>query len=529
MGQPTVFQGALILTAAGIIVKIMGAGSRIILSRLLGGEGIGLYQMAYPIYLLALGLSTAGIPAAISILVAEQEAYGRHAGALRVFYTARLLMGVLGFVCSAGLYCGAGWLIDAGLIRDSRAYVVLVAMAPAIFFVTLLASYRGYFQGCQQMQPTAVSQVVEQLVRTLVMVGLAYYGLSYGLAYAAAGASFGAAPGAAAGLLVLLWYWQRHRRTQREAEGDVRFSSWQVLTRIVKLALPVSAAVLMLPLTASIDLFIVPLRLEAGGWTVAEATEQFGYLNGMAHSLINVPTILTGALAASLIPATSQACALAQPAVICQQAAAAIKWANAITIPGCAGLYVLAAPISSMLYGTTAAAEPLQILSFGMIFLGLHQVTTGLLQGLGRTVVPLLTMTMAAVCKVILSWLIIPAVGIAGAAWATNIDFIVGALLNLYVVHRYTRYLPSGTDIGKTIIATFLMSSVVLYVYDRVLEALHSNAGAVLAAVLLGAVSYGVFLLLTGLVSPMAAVRWPLLGRPLRKLLSYMGFTEFKG
>ena len=126
------------------------------MSRVLGGEGIGLYQMAFPIYFFALSISTAGVPVAISIITAERVALKDILGAKRVFRISMLLMVVTGIIFSLLTYFGAQWLIDFNFIRDPRAYYSVVALAPAIFFVTLLASSRGYLQGWQRMSEQIV-------------------------------------------------------------------------------------------------------------------------------------------------------------------------------------------------------------------------------------------------------------------------------------------------------------------------------------------------------------------------------------
>ncbi|HEY3425203.1 MAG TPA: polysaccharide biosynthesis protein, partial [Negativicutes bacterium] len=312
MSKDTFLKGALILTAAGILVKLIGSVNRILLSRLLGGEGIGLYQMAYPIYLLALSISSAGIPVAISIIVAEKIAKSDYRGANRVFKISLGVLAITGLLFTFILYFGAGWLIEHHFVRDARAYYAIAALAPAIFFVTILSSYRGYFQGLQMMTPTAISQIFEQLVRVVTMIWLAYLLLPRGLEYAAAGASFGAGPGAAAGLIVLICYYWRQRaasqyKMDNQSDAIRQESSVSIISRIIKLALPVSLANIMLPVVSNIDLLIVPARLEVAGFTVEQATELFGYLTGMAIALINLPTILTASLAASLVPAVSEA------------------------------------------------------------------------------------------------------------------------------------------------------------------------------------------------------------------------------
>ena len=153
-------KGTLILTVASFVVKVIGSLNWIFVSRILGGEGIGLYQMAFPIYFFAMSISQAGVPVAISIITAERVALKDVFGARRVFRISMTLMVFTGLLFSLLTYFGAGWLIEWQFIRDPRAYMAVVALSPTIFFVTLLASSRGYLQGWQRMTPTAVSQIV---------------------------------------------------------------------------------------------------------------------------------------------------------------------------------------------------------------------------------------------------------------------------------------------------------------------------------------------------------------------------------
>jgi len=532
VNKDTFLKGALILTVAGVIVKIIGSVNRILLSRLLGGEGIGLYQMAYPIYLLALSVSSAGIPVAISIIVAEKVALSDFRGANRVFRISLGLLTITGIIFTFLLYFGAGWLIEHHFVRDARAYYAIVALAPAILFVTVLSSYRGYFQGLQMMTPTAISQIFEQLFRVVTMIFLAYYLLPLGLEYAAAGASFGAAPGSLVGLLVLIYYYYQQRddlRSNVAMQPDVQQEpSLKIISRIVKLALPVSLANIMLPVVASIDLFIVPARLEIAGYTVTQATELFGYLTGMAVALINLPTILTASLAASLVPAVSEAFTLKNHERIYQRTTMAMRIANLITIPSFVGMYLLATPISQMLYGTPNAGVPIAILSVGIVLLGVHQVSTGVLQGLGHTAIPLINMLVAAVVKIFMSWTLtaMPSLGIKGAAWATNADFGVAALLNIYFVYRYVGFSIDIRDTLKTVAATIVMGGAVLLIYDSIMLRIFHNTIATLVSISIGGIVYGASLLLLGGIRQRDVEKIPKIGIRLSDALSKLGLLH---
>ena len=342
-------RGALILTAAGLMVKIIGAFNRILLSRLLGGEGIGLYQMAYPVYLLMVSVSSAGIPIAISIIVAEKIARNDYAGAGRIFRVSLGLMVGTGIFFAAVLYGMAGFLIENNVIRDERSYQALIALTPAVFFATILASFRGYFQGHQMMTAPAVSQILEQFVRVITMVVLAYYLLPYGLEYAAAGAAFGAVPGALTGLIVLSFFYAKyHRRWQQLSltnAAAAQESIKEIAVRLVKLALPVSCANIMLPVVTGIDMLIIPGRLEAAGHTVEQATTLFGYFAGMGLPLVMLATIPTASLAASIVPAVSEAHALQNSEAIRQKSLTAIRLCLLLTFTtvirnqGCSLLY----------------------------------------------------------------------------------------------------------------------------------------------------------------------------------------------
>ena len=532
MSRDTFLKGALILTAAGIIVKIIGSVNRILLSRLLGGEGIGLYQMAYPIYLLALSISSAGIPIAISIIVAEKLALRDFRGANRVFRISLALLGITGAIFTVLLYFGADWLIEHHFVRDPRAYYAIAALAPAIFFVTVLSSFRGYFQGMQMMTPTAVSQIAEQLFRVATMILFAYLLLPKGLEYAAAGASFGAGPGAVAGLAVLLYFYWRHRpqmqRNMLQQSSGSKESGWSIVRRMVKLALPVSLANIMIPVVSSIDLFIVPARLEAAGYTVEQATELFGYLTGMAVPLVNMATILTSSLSASLVPAISEAYTLGDQGRIYRRTSTAMRIANLITIPSFVGMCLLATPISQMLYGTPNAGTSIAIMAMGIFLLGVHQVTTGVLQGLGHTAIPVVNMVISAVVKTVLSWVLtaMPAFGIMGAAWATNADFGVAAMLNVYFVYRYVGFGIGLKDTLKIIIATAIMGGAVLLVYDfTMLKTLH-NTLATLASVASGGIVYGIVLLLVGGISISELERMPRIGGIFAKFFRMLGIKR---
>jgi len=525
-------RGTLILTVAGVVVKVIGSLNWIFVSRILGGEGIGLYQMAFPIYFFALSVSTAGVPVAISIITAERVALRDIFGAKRIFKISMSLMLVTGLVFTALTYFGAQWLIDWHFIRDPRAYWSVVALAPAIFFVTLLASSRGYLQGWQRMTPTAVSQIAEQIFRVVTMILFASLFLPWGIDFAAAGASLGAFAGAVAGLLVLVYFhWKLESDIRSEYGSDIRplpgaerSSTWTIIKRIFALSLPVSAASIMLPVVSNLDLAIVPQRLEAAGYSINEATELFGYLTGMAVPLVNLSTILTASLAVSLVPAISKARALKDDKLVFAQTASGVRISNFVCFPAFVIVLVLATPISSLIYNAPGAGPAVLVSSFSIVLLGLHQVSTAVLQGLGHPSIPMINMIVAAGVKVVLNWVLTaqPAFGIMGAAWATAADMGVAAIVNMYFIHRYIGYRIELGQLVKTMLAAAAMAAAVYFFYGCTMEQFGSNVLSTFGAVPVGCIVYIIVLLMIGGMLEEDIARIPMIGscsiRALRRI-----------
>ena len=507
--------GTLILTLSGFVVKAIGSINWIILSRILGGEGIGIYQMAFPIYLLALDVSSAGLPIAISIITAEKAAKEDYAGAQRIFRVSLTMLCFTALFLSFVVFFGARFLIDEQIIRESRAYYSLIALAPAIFFTTIIAGYRGYLQGWQQMTPTAMSQIVEQLVRVVVMLGFAALLLPYGLDYAAGGASLGAGAGGLAAWLVLIYFYYKLKRSLPK-DGPVfpQEGIRHILKRLIVLAIPISLSSIMLPVVSNLDLLIVPRRLEVAGYSTAQATELFGYLTGMSVPLINLATILTAAMAMSLVPAISHSFTLKETDEIYSRTAGAMRISFLVTIPFSVMLYVMAEPVVTFIYNAPAATDATRAVAIAICFLGLHQITTAILQGLKRPKIPVLNMGVACIAKVLCNWFLvaIPSFAITGAAYATVADIGVAAALNLFFIYRHTGYIIDLKVVAKNIVSAAVMGVIMYFLY----QFLHAHTGlfiSLFGTCIAGSAIYIGLMILCGGVTKEDAVKMPFIGR----------------
>lgn len=514
MTRHSVIKGALILSITGFGVRFVGLGLRVVLNSFIGDEGLGLYGAAYPIYSTLLALSTAGIPVAISKLVSQHMTVKDYQGAYRVFLLSLSLVTMSGLIISIIMFMSAPYLAQH-IVKDPRAFYPIAAIAPAVFFAAVMSCFRGFFQGQQQMMPTAVSQIFEQLFRVGAALFLVVLLLPLGLEFAAAGATFGAAAGAVAGLLVLLLLFFRGRSSfmagmarQQRAKHP---KNGETLRSILYLSIPITLSHLVIPLQSLIDLFTVHFRLEEIGFDESRRLALYGQLTNIAAPIIHIPQILTVALAVSLLPAISEASALNNRGMIRFRASLALRLSFLLGLPSAVGIFILAEPLTMLLFQNQEAGRPLAYMSLAVLFIALYQTSSAILQGLGKTHIPLVNLTVGAVTKILCNWFLvaIPALNINGAAVGSVAGFFVSSTLNLYHIRSLTGLrLDYMRTYIKPVISGIFMGAVVYLSYTYSLAGLTepagllsfslSNAVATLGSVALGIASYGLALFVLG-------------------------------
>ncbi len=532
VSSTTFVKGAAILALTGLAARGIGAIFRIVLAAILGDEGIGLFMYAYPIYSTLLVVSTAGIPVALSKIMAEKIALHDYREALRVFKVAFLILTLSGLTITVLLVAGAelfaGW-----IVRDAQAVYPLLAISPAIFFVTIMAALRGFFQGQQNMTPTAASQMLEQLVRVAFSIALVLLLMPVGLEYAAAGASSGAAAGGLAGfILLVIWYRGRRRSLYSlalEQETHHPASAGSIIRRLFSLAIPVTVGGLVIPLVSLIDLAVVPRQLQAAGFDLETGRALYGQLTGMAGPVVYFPNVVALALSISLVPAISEAYTLGNDLLIRHRSATAVKLTVLFSVPAAIGLFLLAEPVTILLFDNAEAGYSLAYMSWSVIPLCLYVSTTGILQGLGKPILPALNMFYGGVVKTILAWFLtaVPALNVGGAALATVIGLAVAAALNLRHVAGYTGWRGNLRHlILVPVMAVSAMSVFVIMFYNLIdrfagpyLSPGMLNAMATITAIVIGIIAYSIFLLLSGSLSREELQMMPLVGKPLSDLI----------
>jgi stage V sporulation protein B len=504
MQKHSLLKGTLILGIAGVIVKVIGAVYRIPLANIITSEGMGYYGSAYPIYGFLIAISTTGLPTAISKLVSEKTALGLPGEAHRVFRISFATLFLVGLVSSTALFAGSRYLVSA--MQNPKAYYSMIAVAPALFFVPLMSAFRGYFQGMQNMVPTALSQIFEQIGRVAIGFVLAIVLMPRGLEYAAAGASFGASSGAIAGLITIyiVYLFHKKRILTDAPRGSLkaRESTNRILYRLFAIAIPITLGTSVMPLMNLIDSGIVVRRLHSAGFSLEQAVSLYGQLSQMAATLVNFPQVVTVALAASLVPAISESVARGDIEGMRRKSVVGMRTSILVGLPASAGLFVLSRPIMLMLYPREPEAwMVLQALALGFVFLAVIQTATGILQGIGKTVIPVRNLLIGSVFKLVISYVLtgIAAINVRGAAVGTAAGYLVAAILDYAAVKREIGFRMGVVDsFIKPAAATIVMSAAAAAVYRGAVNALGSSTLATLAAVTVGAAIYSAVLILIG-------------------------------
>lgn len=545
-------QGAFILSAAAIGSKLIGTLQKIPLQNMGGDAVFGIYNTVYPLYMMIITIAAAGFPAALSKYVAEYEAAGRWEDSRRMLRVSTVALVLFGLVLGIAMYLGAP--ILGTWIGDDHVVPALRSGALALVFVPWMALLRGYFQGLHNMVPTAVSQIVEQCIRVTVMIVLLLYmiGAGAGVDKIAAGALFGSAAGGAAGLLVMAYYWRKEassRRSMRftattggQSAGEDLYGRAQslptdregygrILRRMVVYALPICLSALAVPLIGLVDTFTVPRLLKGAGLSGHSVMTQFGVYN-RGLPLVQLVTMMATSLSVLFIPALAEAKFKGQKELVVQQCRLALRWFWLLGLAASVGLAALASPINIMLYQDAEGSGVMRWIAFTAVGGTVSIISAALLQGIGIVRAPAVHLLAGAALKLGLNLLLVPHMGITGAAIAGVAAHLIAAMLNVALLVRSTDFrlevvnllVKPAFIIAALAIAAWGASSAVgeLLAMVGIAPGRFSAAAESLTGVLAGGVVFIASAAFTKLLTEEELHMLPKVGRPLVTMLKAM-------
>lgn len=513
-----VVQGS-ILAVAGIIVRLIGILYRVPMTNIIGDEGMGYYSTAFNVYNIMLILSSYSLPVAVSRMISAKLARREYRNAYRVLTVALIYATVAG-----GLGCAITWaggnFFAASLFDTPLAVYALKTLAPTIWIMAYLGVLRGFFQGHGTMIPTAVSQILEQVINAIISVtaasvlfrmGTASGTAGMNAALGAAGGTIGTGAGALTafvfvlGLLILYRpVMGRRLRRDRKKRPDSYGETGQLLLFTV---VPVIVSSAIYNINAVIDNGIM-----AHGMDFVGQGERFlklwGIYNNKYMLLVHVPLAMANSLSSSLIPSLSAASARKDEADMLAKTGLVIRFAMLIAIPAAVGLTVLAEPAMNLLFHGASNTEAIRMMTMGaaaVIFLSLSTVSNAILQGLGHMNEPVRNAFISLVLHilVLLALLLGFRMGIYAMIFA-NIFFAVSmCVLNQLSIRRY---LPYDQEIRKTFLlplaASGLMGAGAWLVYHGLYALLPLNALCFAAAVAAAVALYGILLIALRALTP---------------------------
>ncbi|MFD0588266.1 stage V sporulation protein B [Paenibacillus sp. GCM10027627] len=465
MTKQTFIKGAMILLAAGIVNRLLGFVPRIALPRIIGAEGVGLYQLAYPFLIVLLTLITGGIPLAIAKWIAEADSQGDARRIRQIFNAAMAFVIVLASVLTIAMLLFAPFIIRH-ILPDERVYRAFLMMSPILLIVGISSVFRGYFQGKQNMIPSAVSQTVETVIRIVASLVLAYLFLPQGLEWAAAGAMLGVVAGEVGGLLVMLWKYARDKARleglQSSPDGnEPGEASTPVLRRLLGLSIPVTGSKLVGSISYLLESIFTARSLASAGIVTGIATAQYGALQGMIIPLLLLPTALTYSLAVSLVPSLSEAAARGDKALIHKRLHQSMRIALVSGAPFAVVMTLFAEPLCRLIYDHADIAPMLQLMAPIGIFIYLQAPLQAALQALDKPGAALMNTFVGAAVKLVLIIQLAskPELGIYGALIAINVNIVLVTILHGISVLRYIGFSMKLFDFVKVGAAMIMMGA----------------------------------------------------------------------
>jgi stage V sporulation protein B len=495
-------KGTFILLVAGLITRVLGFINRIVIARSIGEEGVGLYMMAFPTFILVVTITQLGLPVAISKNIAEAEAKGNFAEIKKILVVSLATTISLSIIFTPALIFLAPYLSKT-LFTDPRTYYPLVAIAPVIPVIAISSVLRGYFQGRQNMRPAANSQILEQLVRITLIAVMTRTFIPYGVEYAAAAAMVASILGELISLFYLMTSFKLKKRF-RLRKNFFQFvkSGKNTFISLMDIAIPTLGSRLIGSVAWFFEPIVVAHSLAIAGVAAVTATKLYGSLTGYALPLLMLPSFVTYSLATSLVPAISEANSRNNHKLIEYRLQQALRFAFLTGGLSVIVLYVLADPLMQLMYGSTNGAYFIRLMAPFFLFYYYQGPLQAVLQALNLARAAMINSLIGAVVKTVVIFLLAsqPSFGITGAALGIMVGFVLVTILHFATVLKKISFSFIIRDYVKTFIVMGASGWLGYWLMENILLNEHLTV-RVLSSLAGMSISYIVLLILFGLLN----------------------------
>lgn len=458
MSKQTFLQGTITLIIAGMITRFLGFINRLVIARLMGEEGVGLYMMALPTLFLVIALTQLGLPVAISKRVAEAEAKNDREKIKRILVVSLILTGSASIFFTFGMIV-ASPIIANTFLTDSRTIFPLIAISPIVPIIAFSSVIKGYFQGRQNMKPQSYAQVIEQVVRITCVALFIKLLLPYGIEYAAAGAMFSVILGEGISLLYMFW----HFKEKKPFKIRYRFFSYlktsqKTVKELFSIALPSTGSRLIGSFSNFLEPIIVAQSLALAGFSSVFVTKQYGELTGYVMPLLFLPTFITHSLAIALVPNISEAEAGRNQSLIHYRIHQSIRISFASGAIATVTLTLFSTTILTYMYGTGNASHFLVLMAPFYILLYIQSPLQSALQALDLAKPAMWNSLIGSVVKYTVLFFLASnkTIGITGVAIAMCVGVVLITLLHLFTLRNAIQFYIPFMDICKMILLLLL-------------------------------------------------------------------------
>ncbi len=529
MYRQSFIKGTSVLIAASLVTRVLGFVYRIALTRLIGAEGIGLFQMVFPLLTLILTIVSAGMGVAVSKLVAESLVTGDRRRIRRILYLASVTTLVLAIALSGGMVL-YGRQLSQHVFTDPRAFYPFITLTPIIGVIAVSSVLRGYFQGLQIMTTPSVASIIETMIRIVGVWIIAAMSLAKGLEFAAAGVSGGMILGEAAGCLYMYIVYRRRYQVDRLTLPAPlgKPEPWRkTIHAILEIALPVTFSRFIGSIAFAVEPLLVTRSLLAAGVTTVLATRLYGEYSGMAIPLLVFPTVFTYSLAVQLVPSISEAVAAGKQEVIARRLHQSFRATALIGFPTSLILLQFATPLCAAIFHHAHVGPLLAIMAPAGFLLYLQGPLSGILQGINRAGLAMRNSLIGAVVKLAVIYMLarIPSIGVSGVAFAVAISVTLTTVLHTASIHRLVGFYVDVKDTAKMLAATVVASVAMRWLW--LLLGTEMSLGLQLTMVIsTGLIVYVVVLLITRTITSHTLARVPAVGRHLSALARFVPFAR---
>ena len=458
--------GAALLAAAVIIVKVIGALYKIPLGGIIGDSGFGYFTTAYDIYSVLLMISTAGLPVAMSRMIAEASSLGHYGQIDRTYKTARAIFLGLGAVGTILMTCFSHQL--ANFMNSPNSWAAIACLGPSALIMGQTSAFRGFFQGQGNMRPTSVSEVLESACKLVVGLGMAFILLKVtkDTALASGGAILGVTIGALVAVIYMYLSYRNYRREQPLTGGPVS-SYGATAKKLLAIAVPITIGSAGLQIITLIDAKVVMAQLIGpAGFTQEQADGLKGIYN-FAQTIFNLPCAFIPPITISILPAVTAQLTLRKYRQAQKLEESAVRITGLIAMPCAVGLLVLSGPVMALLRGytgetLTTAANLLAVLGICVVFNSTVLLTNALMQAHGYVYLPVMNMFIGGIIKVIVNYILVsnPGINIQGAPVGTLCCYLSITILNIFSMRKVIRNAPSITkNLARPALASVIMGA----------------------------------------------------------------------